>query len=271
MDAAARARGSQRHGGGHQRGRGAANWARTSGRRCRCVSDAAAATRRCRHFRCRSSAVAEFPFELGDEATVAGTMATLDAACGGNADGRSRRDPGRLARRPGAGGSSRFAQRGPTCASPPTSRCSGGSSRAGFTYFRQISVGAHHRHGVVLALLHHGAAHRLGQPAAGRDCRAARAGLLARALVADVLSESALIVGIGGLLSLPLGLALALAARSASSSSMPGIPAAAALLRVPADALAVAPGAARRHGVDRRALSDAPRGHAADRGDAAQR
>jgi putative ABC transport system permease protein len=95
--------------------------------------------------------------------------------------------------------------------------------QAGFSYFRQIST--------VLAtvtlvfglllisvLLTVSVNQRLGEIAALRAL-----GFSARRVVADVLCESALMVGIGGMLSLPLGLALS-RGLDRILTGMPGIP-----------------------------------------------
>ena len=93
----------------------------------------------------------------------------------------------------------------------------------GFTYFRQISavlttVTVSFAMLLITVLLTVSVNQRLGEIAALRAL-----GLSQRRVVADVLCESALIVGSGGLLSLPLGLALA-AYLDAILKRMPGIP-----------------------------------------------
>jgi len=97
--------------------------------------------------------------------------------------------------------------------------------RTGFTYFRQISsvlatVTVAFSVLLITVLLTVSVNQRLGEIAALRALGFSRA-----RLVKDVLSESALIVGTGGLLSLPLGLLLA-SGLDRILKGMPGIPAA---------------------------------------------
>ena len=94
----------------------------------------------------------------------------------------------------------------------------------GFTYFRQISsvlttVTVSFSALLITVLLTVSVNQRLGEIAALRALGLSRA-----RMVADVLSESILIVGIGGLLSLPLGWALALGLDDILRR-MPGLPA----------------------------------------------
>jgi putative ABC transport system permease protein len=100
----------------------------------------------------------------------------------------------------------------------------GRMEQTGFTYFRQIStvlttVTVSFALLLITVLLTVSVNQRLGAIAALRAL-----GFSRRRVVADVLCESALIVGIGGVLSLPLGLALA-AWLDAILKQMPGIPA----------------------------------------------
>ncbi len=93
--------------------------------------------------------------------------------------------------------------------------------QTGFTYFRQIStvlttVTLSFALLLITVLLTVSVNQRLGEIAALRAL-----GFSRRRVVADVLCESALIVGIGGLLSLPLGAALARRRSTASSSACP--------------------------------------------------
>ena len=95
----------------------------------------------------------------------------------------------------------------------------------GFTYFRQISsvlttVTLAFAVLLIAVLLTVSVNQRLGEIAALRAL-----GFSRRRVVADVLAESALIVGTGGLLSLPLGLLLA-DLLDGILKGMPGIPAA---------------------------------------------
>lgn len=95
----------------------------------------------------------------------------------------------------------------------------------GFTYFRQISavlttVTLSFAALLITVLLTVSVNQRLGEIAALRAL-----GFSRRRVVADVLCESALIVGLGGLLSLPAGVLLA-GWLDAILKRMPGIPAA---------------------------------------------
>jgi putative ABC transport system permease protein len=95
--------------------------------------------------------------------------------------------------------------------------------QTGFTYFRQIStvltaITLSFALLLITVLLTVSVNQRLGEIAALRALGFAR-----RRVVALVLSESALIVGIGGVLSLPLGLLLA-SGLDRILRQMPGIP-----------------------------------------------
>jgi putative ABC transport system permease protein len=95
----------------------------------------------------------------------------------------------------------------------------------GFTYFRQIStvltaVTVSFALLLITVLLTVSVNQRLGEVAALRAL-----GFSQRRVVLDVLCESALIIGIGGVLSLPLGALLA-AWLDAILKQMPGVPAA---------------------------------------------
>jgi putative ABC transport system permease protein len=169
------------------------------------------------------SGVAEFTFELGDELTVAGTMAALERACGGNV-----RDEADMVLVVSAGDPSRAAAAiraaHPDLRAATNEEMLGRIQEGGFTYFRQISsvltaVTVAFSALLITVLLTVSVNQRLGEIAALRAL-----GLSRRRMIADVLSESALIVGIGGLLSLPLGSALALLLDDILRA-MPGIPA----------------------------------------------
>ena len=95
--------------------------------------------------------------------------------------------------------------------------------QGGFTYFRQIStvlttVTVSFALLLITVLLTVSVNQRLGEIAALRAL-----GFSQRRVVTDVLCESSLIVGIGGLLSLPLGLALA-SGLDRILKSLPNIP-----------------------------------------------
>jgi putative ABC transport system permease protein len=96
--------------------------------------------------------------------------------------------------------------------------------QTGFTYFRQISavlttVTVSFAVLLISVLLTVSVNQRLGEIAALRALGFSRS-----RVVKDVLSESALIVGLGGLISLPLGLLLA-SGLDRILKAMPGIPA----------------------------------------------
>jgi ABC-type lipoprotein release transport system permease subunit len=167
------------------------------------------------------SGIAEFPFELVGEHTVSGPMQVIDAACGDAADeadvilarGTGESDVTAAAIRGG--------HRGLSVAT--NEQMLGRLQRNGFTYFRQISVvlttvTLGFALLLITVLLTVSVNQRLGEIAALRALGFSRG-----RVVADVLCESLLIVGLGGLLSLPLG---ALLAQSLDGilKSMPGIP-----------------------------------------------
>ena len=106
---------------------------------------------------------------------------------------------------------------------------------------------------------------RLGEIAALRAL-----GFSRMRVVKDVLSESALIVGIGGLLSLPLGLLLA-SGLDRILKGMPGIPVALHFFVFERQALAVHIGLLIGNGHHRGAVPDAHRVNAAHRGNVARR
>jgi putative ABC transport system permease protein len=174
-------------------------------------------------FPVRVAGIAEFTFELGDELTISGPMATLEAACGGNV-----RDEADIILVVSAGAPDQVATS--IRAAHPELRVAtneemlGRIQEGGFTYFRQIStvlttVTVAFSVLLITVLLTVSVNQRLGEIAALRAL-----GFSRRRMVADVLSESALIVGIGGVISLPLGWALALVLDDILRS-MPGIPA----------------------------------------------
>ena len=221
--------------------------------------------------RCRSPASPSFPFAGTNEDAIGGSLDALEAACGGNvgdeADLLLVTSTGDVDARPPRP----FARPCPDCSPMTNDEVVGRLQQTGFTYFRQISTVLTTVTLVVCAAAHHGAADRLGQPAARRDRRAARARLLAlRGSWPTCCRESALIVGLGGVLSLPLGLLLA-SGLDRILKGMPGIPAELHFFVFEPHGPRHARRAARRHGDHRRALSDAHRLAAADRRDAARR
>ena len=167
--------------------------------------------------------VAEFPFAT-NERTVGGTFDALEAACGGNVDDEADL---LLVRSTGDANGTAAAIRElrPDLRAATNREVVGRLQRTGFTYFRQISsvlatVTVAFSVLLITVLLTVSVNQRLGEIAALRALGFSRA-----RLVKDVLSESALIVGTGGLLSLPLGLLLA-SGLDRILKGMPGIPAA---------------------------------------------
>jgi putative ABC transport system permease protein len=172
----------------------------------------------------RVSGVAELTFELSDEMTLGGRLTTLQRACGGNDQDRA--DVILVV----SAGDARQAAAAIRAAHPELEATTndemlGRIQDTGFTYFRQISsvlttVTVSFSVLLITVLLTVSVNQRLGQIAALRAL-----GLSRRRMIADVLAESALIVGSGGILSLPLGWALALGLDEILRR-MPGIPAA---------------------------------------------
>lgn len=173
--------------------------------------------------RVRVAGVAEFPFDLTNEQTIAATLDTLATACGGNAPDdadliliTSRGDTDRAVADIQAARSDLKAM--------TNEQVLGRIQQTGFTYFRQISsvlttVTLSFALLLISVLLTVSVNQRLGEIAALRAL-----GFSRRRVVADVFCESALIVGIGGLLSLPVGGALAVWLDEILKR-MPGIPA----------------------------------------------
>ena len=166
--------------------------------------------------------IAELPFEEPRVAAAATRLASLEDACGTPAADRADFLAVTSAGDPDAAAAEIAALR-PEFRVVTNMQVIGQLQQGGFTYFRQISVVLTT---VTLAfalllitvLLTVSVNQRLGEIAALRAL-----GFSQRRLVLDVLCESALTVGIGGLLSLPLG---ALLARwlDAILKRMPGIP-----------------------------------------------
>lgn len=165
--------------------------------------------------------VAEFPFELVGDPTAGGTMNVLDDACAGRTDeadvilASARDDVDATA------AAVRDAQ--PQLNVATNEQVLGRLQRNGFTYFRQISavltvVTLAFALLLITVLLTVSVNQRLGEIAALRALGFSRG-----RVVADVLCESVLIVGLGGLISLPLGAALARGLDSILKT-MPGIP-----------------------------------------------
>lgn len=181
--------------------------------------------------------VAEFPFEAAGDSTAAVSFDTLDAACGGIANGQadlllvlSARDAGVTA--------AEIRAAHPALHAVTNDQMVGEFRESGFTYFRQISavltiVTVTFALLLIAVLLTVSVNQRLGEIAALRAL-----GFSRRRVVADVFCESALIVGTGGLLSLPLGALLAVWL-DGILKRMPGIPADMHFFVFDADALAI--------------------------------
>jgi ABC-type lipoprotein release transport system permease subunit len=183
----------------------------------------------------RVAGVAEFTFELSDELTLGGRLATLQRVCGG-----TDQDEADLVLVESSGDSARAAAAVraayPELEAATNEEMLGRIQDTGFTYFRQISsvlttVTVTFSALLITVLLTVSVNQRLGEIAALRAL-----GFSRRRMVADVLSESALIVGTGGVLSLPLGAALAIVLDHILRR-MPGIPAQLHFFVYQADAL----------------------------------
>lgn len=158
--------------------------------------------------RLRVAGVAAFPFELTAEHSVGSRLETLGAACGGDNADRADMILVTSTGDPDAAAESILRLR-PDLSAATNQQMLGRIQQGGFTYFRQIStvlttVTVAFALLLITVLLTVSVNQRLGEIAALRAL-----GFSRRRVVADVLCESALIVGIGGVLSLPLGLVLA--------------------------------------------------------------
>jgi putative ABC transport system permease protein len=165
--------------------------------------------------------VAEFPLTL-DQHVLGSSMATLDAACGGNSEDQADAVLVRAAGDVDAAAAALLRVR-PDVRPMTNEQVVGRVRRTGFTYFQQISavlttVTLGFALLLITVLLTVSVNQRLGEIAALRAL-----GFSRRRVVADVLCESVLIVGLGGALSLPLGVALA-KALDRILTDMPGIP-----------------------------------------------
>lgn len=172
--------------------------------------------------RVRVAGIAEFPFNVTNEQTIAATLDTVAVACGGNAPDdadliliTSRGDTDRAV--------AEIQRVRPDLKAMTNEQVLGRIQETGFTYFRQISsvlttVTLSFALLLIAVLLTVSVNQRLGEIAALRAL-----GFSRRRVMADVFCESVLIVGIGGLLSLPLGGALAVWL-DRILKRMPGIP-----------------------------------------------
>jgi putative ABC transport system permease protein len=168
--------------------------------------------------------VADFPFDTPGEATIATGLDALNEACGGTAQGDA--DLIMVASKSEVGSKAAEAQitaRAPALRVLTNEELVSRFERTGFTYFRQIStvlttVTIGFAALLIAVLLTVSVNQRLGEIAAIRAL-----GFSRRRVISDVLWESALIVGTGGLLSLPLGVLLA-SGLDNILKTMPGIP-----------------------------------------------
>jgi putative ABC transport system permease protein len=171
----------------------------------------------------RVTGVAEFPFASASEDTVGGTLEALKAACAGNigdeVDVMLVTSTGDAE---GAAAAIRAIR--PDLNALTNEEVVGRLQQTSFSYFRQISVvltAVTVSFAVLLiaVLLTVSVNQRLGEIAALRAL-----GFSRLRVIKDVLSESALIVGTGGVLSLPLGQLLAMGL-DRILKGMPGLPA----------------------------------------------
>jgi len=166
--------------------------------------------------------VAEFPFQATTESTTGGTLEALATACGGTVADEADLI---LVTSTGDADAAAAAIRAlrPDLRAATNSEVVGRLQQTGFTYFRQISsvlttVTVSFAVLLITVLLTVSVNQRLGEIAALRAL-----GFSRLRVVKDVLAESVLIVGIGGLISLPLGLLLA-SGLDRILKGMPGIP-----------------------------------------------
>jgi putative ABC transport system permease protein len=171
----------------------------------------------------RIAGVVAFPFESAGQLTVAAHFALLDRLCEGRAD---EADLLMVASRPEAGPEAAVAairKARPDLSAFSNDQVLERFETVGLSYFRQIAGALSLvtlSFGVVLitVLLTVSVNQRLGEIAALRAI-----GLSRRRMAADVLWEAALLVGLGGLVSVPLGFALSWWL-DAILRSLPGVP-----------------------------------------------
>ena len=171
--------------------------------------------------------IVRFPFDAPDEAGAGTTVANLATACGGSIGPALREDADFLlvtSNGDAAAAADAIAARFPQLRTFTNEELIGRLQAGGFTYFQQISavlttVTVAFALLLITVLLTVSVNQRLGEIAALRAL-----GFSARRVAADVFCESALLVGIGGLISLPLGLVMA-TWLDTILKRMPGIPA----------------------------------------------
>jgi putative ABC transport system permease protein len=166
--------------------------------------------------------IVTFPFQEASEGAAAGSLGALARACAGTGDDQanvllvaSTGDP--------AAAAAAIHRARPGLTAVTNEDLVGRLQQTGFTYFRQIStvlttVTLSFAVLLITVLLTVSVNQRLGEIAALRAFGFSRG-----RVAADVISESLLIVGSGGVLSLPLGLALA-SGLDRILKRMPGIP-----------------------------------------------
>jgi ABC-type lipoprotein release transport system permease subunit len=166
--------------------------------------------------------IADFPFAGSDEGALGGSLDALKAACGGNLGDEADLV---LVTSVGDANDTAAAIRAalPNTRPMTNDEVVGRLQETGLSYFRQIStvlttVTVSFAVLLITVLLTVSVNQRLGEIAALRALGFSRA-----RVVADVLSESALIVGAGGLFSLPLGLLLS-SGLDRILKDIPGIP-----------------------------------------------
>jgi len=166
--------------------------------------------------------IAEFPFDTPGASELGTSASALATACGAETDSSADFIVVQSTGDPDAAAAEISALR-PDLRPFTNDQAIGQMERGGFTYFRQIStvlttVTLSFALLLITVLLTVSVNQRLGEVAALRAL-----GFSRRRVVLDVLCESALIVGIGGVLSLPLGALLAVWL-DRILKGMPGIP-----------------------------------------------
>ena len=185
----------------------------------------AAARPRCRSLDCRVAGIGAFQFEAEDDYTVATTMTGFEAAHG-SADGDDEADLVLVASAPGVApeaAAKAIAALRPDLRAYSNAQVVEQFNERAFTYFRQISVVLSSMtlafaFLLVATLLTMSVNQRLGEVAALRAL-----GFPRRRIAANLLCESALLVGVGGAAALPLGGLLAVVL-DRILRSMPGLP-----------------------------------------------
>lgn len=173
----------------------------------------------------RVAGIADFPFDDAVQRTMATSLAGFARACGG--EGRDEADLLLVAAQARHGPDAAvqaIRQASPGVHAFTNEQVVGRMQQAGFSYFRQIStvlatITLAFGFLLITVLLTISVNQRLGEIAALRAL-----GFTRQRVVLDVLFQSVLLVGAGGLLALPLGMALSIWL-DAILKTMPGIPA----------------------------------------------